>query len=299
MWSRQTASGGSFLLQSMKIDLLIGGNRFSIDSDTELRIEDSVSPFLCRNSGTDSVCIRVIRGMHNAPVPSCPKSGEDVLLEYYVEKDRIFCLAKGSLGCYLATAVCSLDYENIVCYLDNQHASSLSTVGSLLRLIPVKAILQKRGTCFFHASQIAVYGKGILFMGPSGIGKTTQAKLWKTFRPAQIICNDRTLIRNGQTYGYPVDGSEPVISGETFSLGALVVLEQAPDNQIRQLKPREALLRLMPQVVYDQWNHDAVTAATQQILDLIQQYPVYLLSCTPTQNAVACLEQQLTKDGVL
>lgn len=136
-------------------------------------------------------------------------------------------------------------------------------------------------------------------MGPSGIGKTTQAKLWKTFRPAQIICNDRTLIRNGQTYGYPVDGSEPVISGETFSLGALVVLEQAPDNQIRQLKPREALLRLMPQVVYDQWNHDAVTAATQQILDLIQQYPVYLLSCTPTQNAVTCLEQQLTKDGVL
>lgn len=283
----------------MKIDLLIGGNHFSIDSDTELRIEDSVKPFLCRDSGADPVCIRVVRGMQNAPVPGCPKSGEDVLLEHYMEKDRILCLAKGSLGYYLATAVCSLDYENIVCYLDNQHASSLSTVGSLLRLIPVKAILQKRGTCFFHASQIAAHGKGILFMGPSGIGKTTQAKLWKTFRTAQIICNDRTLIRNGQTYGYPVDGSEPVISSETFSLGALVVLEQAPDNQIRQLKPREALLRLMPQVVYDHWNHNAVVAAAQQILDLIQQYPVYLLSCTPTQDAVTCLEQQLIKDGVL
>ena len=293
------ASGGSFLLRSMKIDLLIGGNHFRIDSDTELRLQESIKPFLYAGPEMDPVCIHVVCGMENAPVPSCPKSGEDLLLEYYMEKDRILCLSKGSIGCYLATAVCSLDYKNIVCYLDNQHASALSSVGSLLRLIPTKTILQKRDTYFFHASQVAVQGKGILFLGPSGTGKTTQAKLWKTFRSAQIICNDRTLIRNGQTYGYPLDGSEPVISGETFPLGSLVLLEQAPENHIRQPKPREALLRLMPQVVFDQWNQDAVTAATQQLLDLIQQYPVYILHCTPTQDAVTCLEQQLIKDGVL
>lgn len=283
----------------MKIDLLIGGNHFRIDSDTELRLQESLKPFLYAGPEMDPVCIHVVCGMEDAPVPSCPKSGEDLLLEYYMEKDRILCLAKGNIGCYLACAVCSLDCTNIVCYLDKQHASSLSSVGSLLRLIPVKAILQKMDTCFFHASQIAVKGKGILFMGPSGTGKTTQAKLWKTFRSAQMICNDRTLIRSGRTYGYPLDGSEPVISGETYSLGALVLLEQAPENQIRQLKPREALVRLMPQMVFDQWNQDAVAAATQQLLDLIRQYPVYILRCTPTQDAVTCLEQQLIKDGVL
>lgn len=293
------ASGGSFLLRSMKIDLLLAGNHFRIDSEMELGLQESLKPFLYAGPEKDPVCIHVVCGMENAPMPNCPKSGEDLLLEYYTEKDRILCLSKGSIGCYLAVAVCNYNYENIVCYLDNEHASSLNSVGSLLRLIPTKTILQKRDTCFFHASQIAVQGKGILFLGPSGMGKTTQAKLWRTFRSAQIICNDRTLIRNGQTYGYPLDGSEPVISGETFPLGSLVLLEQGPKNEIRQLTPREALLRLMPQMVIDQWNQDAVTAATQQLLDLISQYPVYLLRCTPTQDAVACLEQQLTKDGVL
>lgn len=283
----------------MKINLLIGGNHFRIESDREIRIEDSVLPFLCEDAEDDAVRVQVVRDMRDAPLPGGPKSGEDLLVEYFIEEDRLFCLSKGSVGQYLSAAVCSPDYSDIVCYLDEKHAPYLCSIGSLLRLIPIRAILQERGTLFFHASQIAAQGKGILFMGPSGIGKTTQAKLWRASRSARIICNDRTLIRDGQTYGYPVDGSEPVFSGETFPLGALVVLEQAPENKIRQLKPREALMRLMSQMVYDRWNHDAMSLATQQILDLIQQYPVYLLSCTPTEDAVACLEQRLVKDGVL
>lgn len=297
--SRRTASGGSLLIFAMMINLQIGGNHFCIESDAEIRIEQNMIPYLCSDSQEDHVCIRVVIGMQDAPVPSSPKSGEDLLLEYYMEKDRILCLTKGSIGCYLAAAVCSLDYSNIVCYLDEKDAPFLCSVGSLLRLIPTRAILQSRGVVFLHASQIAVGGKGILFLGPSGMGKSTQAKLWRTFRSAQIVCNDRTLIRNGQTYSFPMDGSEPVLSGDTFPLGALVMLEQSPDNRIRELTSREALVRLMPQVVFDHWNHDAVVAATQQILDLIQQYRVYLLSCTPNQYAVSCLEQQLIKDGIL
>lgn len=226
-------------------------------------------------------------------------SGEDLLLEYYQEKDRLLCLSKGGMGTYLSTAVCSPDYQNIMWYLYGAHASSLSSVGNLLRLIPIKMILQRSGTIFLHASQIALQGKGILFTAPSGTGKTTQAKLWNRSRNTPIICNDRTLIQNGLTYGYPVDGSEPVCSGASFPLGAVVLLEQSPENRIRRLKPMEVLTKLMPQVVYDCWNPNATSAATQQILELIQHFPVYLLGCTPDEHAVTCLEQQLKKDGVL
>lgn len=277
---------------------MIAGNVFCIDSVLELRIEDSIRPFLGNEFSGDVVNIRVVADAPERPAPSGPMSGEDLLLEYYLQEDAVFCLSKGGSG-YLSTAVCSPDYKNIVCYLHSTHAASLSSVGNLLRLIPMKTILQRSGTIFLHGSQIAFQGKGILFTAPSGTGKTTQAKLWKGNTGAQIICNDRVLIRGGQTYGYPVDGSEPVFSSASFPLGAVVVLEQSPENKVRQLKPREALARLMPQMVHDYWSSEATSAATQQILEMLQKFPVYLLECTPDERAVTCLRQQLKKDGVL
>ena len=283
----------------MTMNLLIGGNHFRLESDTQLRVEDQIKPFLCDASDEDAVRIRVVCGSGDIPAPTGPISGEDLLLEYYREKDAILCLSKGGVGGHLSTAVCKPDRKEVVCYIHSQRTSSLGSVGNVLRLIPIKMILQESGAIFLHGSQIACQGKGILFTAPSGTGKTTQAKLWKAHRGAQIICNDRVLIRAGQTYGYPVDGSEPVFSSASFPLGAVVLLEQAPENTIRRLRPREALIRLMPQMVYDHWSSDAVSAATQQLLELIQRFPVYLLGCTPDEYAVTCLEQQLKKDGVL
>ena len=68
---------------------------------------------------------------------------------------------------------------------------------------------------------------------------------------------------------------------------------------VRRLRPREALARLMPQAVIDVWDPWSRTAAAELLLKLMNHTPVYLLRCTPDENAVACLEQQLIKDGVI
>ena len=36
----------------------------------------------------------------------------------------------------------------------------------------------------FHSSLIDMQGRGLMFIGPSGIGKTTQAELWNRYRDA-------------------------------------------------------------------------------------------------------------------
>ena len=138
-----------------------------------------------------------------------------------------------------------------------------------------------------------------MFTAPSGTGKTTQAKLWKMYREARIVCNDRTLIQGGRTYGYPVDGSEPMCSGECFPLGAVVLLEQGTENQIRRLNPREAALKLFPQLVISMWNAEARILALDQLIQMMKNCPVYLLKCTPQEAAVQCLEKQLIADGVI
>ena len=262
-------------------------------------MEESLSPFFCTSKSVNDVNVNVFRSDLSIDRPALPMRGEDLLLEYYDTADGMQCLAKGSVGRYLASTVCTSDLTCMECRVALSPEASMHSLGTLLRMIPIRTALQRRGTLFFHASQVAVGGKGIVFTAPSGTGKTTQAKLWRDYRGAGIICNDRTLIRNGITYGYPVDGSEPVISGETYPLAAVVLLEQAPQNSIRRLHVKEVLTRLMPQLVIDTWDPDARSLAAQQLLELMGNYPIYLLSCTADEAAVICLEQQLRMDGVL
>lgn len=283
----------------MNIQIRIGGIRFRFDSDDEIAVEESLSPFFCTNEPVDEVSVKVTRSNPKPPRLKGPISGEDLLLEYYHEPDGLMCLAKGGVDGYLSSTLCDSNFTEITCQLHRIPEGPLTSLGMLLRLIPIRTILQHKGVLFFHASQIAVEGKGILFTAPSGTGKTTQAKLWREYRDAKIICNDRTLIRNGLTYGYPIDGSEPVINGERYPLGAIVRLEQGNENRIDRLGPREVLQSLMPQLVIDAWDPQARLLATEQLLELVGKVPVYKFSCTLDQAAVEALEARLKMDGVL
>lgn len=46
-----------------------------------------------------------------------------------------------------------------------------------------------------HASLVEKDGEGVLFLGPSGMGKSTQARLWKSALDADFISGDRPGLR--------------------------------------------------------------------------------------------------------
>lgn len=283
----------------MSIQIMIGGIRFQFDSDFEIRVEKSLTSFLCIEEETADIKIKMSFSESEAVKPQAQMLGEDLLLEYYCQNDLLLCLAKGSKGKYLSTTIYDDSFSNMECHLHFEPIGSMKSLGNLMRFLPMCDILQRKNVIFFHASQIEINGKGILFTAPSGTGKTTQAKLWKMYRGARIVCNDRTLIQGGKTYGYPVDGSEPICSGECFSLGTVVLLEQGEENQIRLLNPREATLNLFPQLVISMWNAEARILALDQLIQMMKNCPVYLLKCTPQEAAVQCLEKQLIADGVI
>lgn len=284
----------------MEYELTIGNVGFHFISPIELKIENSLHPFLNPLKKNADIIVEINMNFGKSPKPSETLLGEDLLMKYYTWKNGYLCIGKGGWKGDLSVVVYDEMQNHIVCYLNTDMLSERAlSLGNILRLLPIRMIFQKQGVLFFHASQIAVDKVGILFTAASGTGKTTQAKLWQRHRSAKIICNDRTLICQGKTYGYPIDGSEPVISEKIHRLGAVVLLEQGNVNVIRQLRPSEALPKMMSQLVFDTWNLRERELAMLHLIELMEQFPVYLLSCTPEETAVSCLEQQLKKDGVL
>ena len=282
----------------MEYNLRIGGVGFHILSDYELHCEDAFANFCDAHAAAD-VNIVFTRDFFLAPRPEGAMLGKDLILEYYRSDHGLICFAREGEKGFLSVAECSDDFSRITCYMNCEDFFPRNSLANHLRMLPMRRILQYFGTSFFHASQISVDNTGILFTAPSGTGKTTQARLWRDHRGAQIVCNDRTLIRNGMTYGFPIDGSEPVRSGQVNQLGAIVLLKQDSENSVRRLRPGNAIAALLPQLVIDIWDPQARTLAIEQLMDLLRAYPVYLLSCRPDADAVDCLAQRLAADGVI
>ena len=214
------------------------------------------------------------------------------------------CETRGGARGAVASCVCTSDFSKIYSAVNLEDYYYIpKKLNWFLRTLPMRAIFQQFGTLFFHAAQIAVKETGILFTAPSGTGKTTQAKLWETYRGARRICADRTLVRRlpegWRTFGYPLDGSEPICSEEEHALGAVVLLRQEQQNQVVRLNGRHAIAALMPQMVIDGWSAEAKAREIELLANLLEEIPVYQLTCTPDEMAVRCLEQRLIKDGVI
>ena len=108
-----------------------------------------------------------------------------------------------------------------------------------------------------HSSLIDVDGSGIMFVGPSGIGKTTQAELWMKYRDAIIINGDMALVHEEdgvfRGYGCPWHGSSPYCENRDVLLNGIIVLEQASENMIEKLDGLVLFERMMNNIFIPHW----------------------------------------------
>ena len=58
------------------------------------------------------------------------------------------------------------------------------------------------------------------------------------------------------------------------------------------------MAQLMPQLVIDRWSENARNQAAENLLLLLKEMPVYLLTATMDEQAVVCLEKILKMDDI-
>lgn len=152
-----------------------------------------------------------------------------------------------------------------------------------------------------HSSLVDYNGKGILFVGPSGIGKTTQAELWMKYRDAVIINGDMALVHEEDGvfsgHGCPWHGSSPYCENRQVPLSGIIVLEQAEENTIERLTGITMIERMMRNVFLPQWYEKGVEGVMETVDHLLSTVPVYLMKCRPDEDSVAMVETVLFKES--
>ncbi len=99
-----------------------------------------------------------------------------------------------------------------------------------------RALAYRQG-CIIHSMGMIQNGKGYLFIGHSGAGKSTMAKLMQ--QDATILCDDRNVIRketdNYQLYGTWRHSDVSAVSPLSASLKSIFFLNQSEINHLHHV----------------------------------------------------------------
>ena len=167
--------------------------------------------------------------------------------------------------------------------------------------IALEELLLHRDRLILHASFISSPWGGILFSGPSGVGKSTQADLWTAHENCILINGDRPILGKTKAgwiaYGSPYAGSSNCFRNESCPIGAIALLEQGSTNMIRRLTVGEAFHGLFAQTTVNSWNPLFVERSCDLVADLAASVPVYRMTCTPDHRAVETLKETLEGGG--
>ncbi len=165
---------------------------------------------------------------------------------------------------------------------------SLLNVGAS-ELILRTAILFTGGL-IFHASGLDDNGRGLVFTGHAGAGKSTQAGLWSQ-EPGVIAMNDDRIairVESGVpvAYGTPWGGSADIARNHAAPLKALFVLEQASVNVVEPVSTPTASSLLLARAFLPFWDSSLMIRSMANLKAILEHVPVYRLRFRPEQSVI-------------
>ena len=153
------------------------------------------------------------------------------------------------------------------------------------------------GGLVFHASGLDDNGKGVVFIGHAGAGKSTQLDQWSD-EPGVIAMNDdRVAVRleaNGpMCYGTPWGGSSNIARNHAAPLAALIMIEQAPENSIEPIPSAQAASLMAARAFLPYWDPSLMVRALVNLNGILARVPVYRLRCRAEKATVPLVRSVL------
>ena len=195
--------------------------------------------------------------------------------------------------------ICSKDYREgriIMPKCTYRMASYYRLVSNDALIMMYALATAEKDTLCIHAAVVSCEGKGYLFLGPSGTGKSTHAQLWlKHFEGTELVNDDNPVVRGGVVYGSPWSGKTPCYRNVSVPIGGIVMLSQAPYNKIRRLSGIEAYVDLAESVSGKIWDSRIAEGQHQTENTLASTIPMWHLECLPDEAAARLCHDTITR----
>jgi hypothetical protein len=141
----------------------------------------------------------------------------------------------------------------------------------------------------FHACGIDYRGSGYLFLGNSGDGKSTMAKIWFE-RNVTVLNDDRIVVRekNGAfwMYGTPWHGDFRELSPNGLPIQKIFFLRRGEENRVALKNGAEAVAMLLVRSFPPLWDSKGMAYVTDLCHRLVSKIPCYELSFEPDTRIV-------------
>ncbi len=190
----------------------------------------------------------------------------------------------------------SKDFQRV--YIDEVNKNEDYSSELLLNIF--RARLIETGNLCAHGAVTVLNGAAVMFCGLSTAGKSTQARLWRECLGSWALNNDKPALlcknRKLLVAGTPWSGKEPCYINREIPLRAVVFVEKAPVNEIRQLSRVEAFSLMFPNYMAMPIADDQIDKYTDIVEKITGMIPCYCLKCTISEEAVKVAYNQIFDD---
>ena len=162
-------------------------------------------------------------------------------------------------------------------------------LGFPLNQVLMIILLSRCKGVMLHACGIDDRGYGYLFLGNSGHGKSTIARLWSE-NQATVLNDDRIIIRekNGELfmYGTPWHGDFKEVSSKGLAIRKLFFLRHGEKNSAVPKNSAEAVLMLLTRCFPPIWDKKGMDYTMGLCHRIVQNIPCYEFSFEPDRKIV-------------
>lgn len=289
----------------MKKVYKVAGHQFGVimpDNDMSWSVMEPYQPFQSDDTGDSVFTAELIDAMPDITnkkrvTVSCEGSDMPRIELYELEGQWLIEIAPVMNAPIRVYLIADKSFKNAKFRLLGSIPFSINTV---LMLMFAFATASKK-TLLMHSSVTMKDGKGYLFLGKSGTGKSTHSQLWiNNIEGCSLLNDDNPVIRVLETgevrvYGSPWSGKTPCYRNLDVPVGAIVSLQQAKTNKIRRQSLPEAYASVY--VSFSGYRFIKEMADGLHITNamVVSKVPCYLLDCLPDADAAFLCYQTVTK----